>query len=436
MESDDEDEAISSLLGNGKPPRDRFNLVYWIMYVQGIGTLLPWNMFITAHTYFDYKLKNETGTNASGQFQYSFENYFSVGFMIPNLSFLALNVFLKHHFSLRQRFTTSILIVLSGFVVTVALVPLDSFSWQNGFFGVTMVIVLFTAVGGAVYQSGVFGLAGMFQDHKYTSAVMAGQGLAGIFASLASIFSILGGSGPEESGIAYFSCGIFVLLAAIATFFLLHYIKFSQFFLHRQKGKSVVQRADDEEEEDRKVIRPNFWFIFKRIWKPALNVFIIFFVTLSIFPAITSNIKSVAAHPDASPWTDAYFTPVTCFLLFNACDFTGRTIAAWIPFISSKWLWLPSFLRLAFLPLYVFCNVQPRDSPVVFNSDVFPIVFMLLMAISNGYLSTLAMMYGPSFVSDHEKETAGTMMALFLGLGLVAGSGFSFALAAMIKHIG
>ena len=72
MESDDEDEAISSLLGNGKPPRDRrvdkdlllpknsyslrlsshrrFNLVYWIMYVQGIGTLLPWNMFITAHT--------------------------------------------------------------------------------------------------------------------------------------------------------------------------------------------------------------------------------------------------------------------------------------------------------------------------------------------------------------------------------------------------
>ena len=30
-------------------------------------------------------------------------------------------------------------------------------------------------VGGAVYQSGVFGLAGMFQDHKYTSAVMAGQ---------------------------------------------------------------------------------------------------------------------------------------------------------------------------------------------------------------------------------------------------------------------
>ena len=114
-----------------------------------------------------------------------------------------------HSFSLRQRFTTSILIVLSGFVVTVALVPLDSFSCtketflhflikslfyivgQNGFFGVTMVIVLFTAgillfffslsrllkilVGGAVYQSGVFGLAGMFQDHKYTSAVMAGQ---------------------------------------------------------------------------------------------------------------------------------------------------------------------------------------------------------------------------------------------------------------------
>ena len=27
----------------------RFNIVYLIMLIQGVGTLLPWNMFITAH---------------------------------------------------------------------------------------------------------------------------------------------------------------------------------------------------------------------------------------------------------------------------------------------------------------------------------------------------------------------------------------------------
>lgn len=27
----------------------RFNVVYFIMLIQGVGTLLPWNMFITAH---------------------------------------------------------------------------------------------------------------------------------------------------------------------------------------------------------------------------------------------------------------------------------------------------------------------------------------------------------------------------------------------------
>lgn len=28
----------------------RFNFVYFVMLLQGVGTLLPWNMFITAHS--------------------------------------------------------------------------------------------------------------------------------------------------------------------------------------------------------------------------------------------------------------------------------------------------------------------------------------------------------------------------------------------------
>lgn len=30
------------------PPRDRFNLVFFVLLLHGIGTLTPWNMFITA----------------------------------------------------------------------------------------------------------------------------------------------------------------------------------------------------------------------------------------------------------------------------------------------------------------------------------------------------------------------------------------------------
>ena len=67
--------------------------------------------------------------------------------------------------------------------------------------------------------------------------------------------------------------------------------------------------------------------------------------------------------------------------------------------ISHRFLLIPVVLRLAFLPLFALCNVLPRssDASVVFNSDIYPIVFMALMAISNGYLGTLSMMYGPKY---------------------------------------
>ena len=55
------------------------------------------------------------------------------------------------------------------------------------------------------------------------------------------------------------------------------------------------------------------------------------------------------------------------------------------------------FLRIIFLPLFAFCNALPRrNAPVFFDADYFPIVFMMLFAISNGYLGNLCMMYGPS----------------------------------------
>lgn len=30
------------------PPRDRLNIIYFILLLHGIGTLMPWNMFINA----------------------------------------------------------------------------------------------------------------------------------------------------------------------------------------------------------------------------------------------------------------------------------------------------------------------------------------------------------------------------------------------------
>lgn len=41
-------------------PEDSFNLVYIIFFLMGIGSLLPWNFFITAKHYWLYKLSSNT----------------------------------------------------------------------------------------------------------------------------------------------------------------------------------------------------------------------------------------------------------------------------------------------------------------------------------------------------------------------------------------
>ena len=58
-----------------------------------------------------------------------------------------------------------------------------------------------------------------------------------------------------------------------------------------------------------------------------------------------------------------------------------------------------SFCRIAFIPLFLLCNAQPRHHiPVLFDSDIAPMLIMVVFAFTNGYFGTLCMIYGPRYV--------------------------------------
>jgi hypothetical protein len=52
---------------------------------------------------------------------------------------------------------------------------------------------------------------------------------------------------------------------------------------------------------------------------------------------------------------------------------------------------------------------------------------MILMAFSNGYVASSAMMIGPGLVQGSDRNLAGTLMIFSLTLGLMLGSVFSFS---------
>ena len=60
--SDEDVESRSTSSGSPAPaatvpfPPDRFHLTYGVTFLAGVGTLLPWNVFITELSYFDLRI--------------------------------------------------------------------------------------------------------------------------------------------------------------------------------------------------------------------------------------------------------------------------------------------------------------------------------------------------------------------------------------------
>lgn len=171
--------------------------------------------------------------------------------------------------------------------------------------------------------------------------------------------------------------------------------------------------------------------VFKKTWVQCLNVFMVFFVTLSIFPAVHANI--VTSGDLQIP--HKYFSPVTCFLTFNVCAMLGNLIPNWFSRPGPKFLWIPVFARLLFIPFFLLCNYNPatRQWPVYITSDYAYLAGGILLGLTSGYFSSLCMMYAPGCVEPQHAATAGMMAAFFLMCGIFGGINFSFVLSMLVE---
>ena len=159
---------------------------------------------------------------------------------------------------------------------------------------------------------------------------------------------------------------------------------------------------------------------------PAFAVCFNFVVTLSVFPALTVFLRSEhRCDNDVRLYNDLYVP--FFFLLFNTGDFLGRVAAGWVQVFRGGNVWIPAVLRAGFIPLFLLCNNTGSQLPVVFRGDVYPILFMVLFAISSGYVASSAMMLGPTLAQQSDKNLAGAIMIFCLTLGLMGGSMLSFA---------
>ncbi|XP_059187979.1 equilibrative nucleoside transporter 2-like [Centropristis striata] len=429
------------------PPADRGQAVALIIFVLGLGTLLPWNFFMTASQYFNQRLTapniSSNGTSGVTTKDYNYDSWMALLSQLPLLLFTLLNSFLYQWVRTRLRVAFSLIAILLLFSLTAALVQVPML--PDTFFSVTMATIWFINMFSAVLQGSLFGVVGLFPP-RYSTLFMSGQGLAGIFAALAMLLSILSNAEKRSAALGYFITPCVATLGTLMCYLLLPHLEFARFYLNRNQSDNVETQQELLSSSEKKELEAKGKFIsepeenqerssvlnvFKKIWLMAACVTCVFAVTLSVFPVITVRVQTV--YKDSPAW-DKVFTCVCCFIVFNAMDLVGRgapSVVQW-PAKDSVLFPVSVLSRLVFVPLLMMCNVQNARLPVLFRHDAAFVTIMALFSFSNGYLASLCMAYAPQLVRCKDCETAGSLMTFFLVLGLAVGASFSFLLGTLV----
>eukprot|EP00005_Dracoamoeba_jomungandri_P001169 CAMPEP_0174259476 /NCGR_PEP_ID=MMETSP0439-20130205/8294_1 /TAXON_ID=0 /ORGANISM="Stereomyxa ramosa, Strain Chinc5" /LENGTH=440 /DNA_ID=CAMNT_0015343373 /DNA_START=155 /DNA_END=1477 /DNA_ORIENTATION=- len=425
-----EDDEVSELIfgDTTKAPKDKFGLAWMIFTLLGVGVLFPWNAFITALDYFG---------DAYSDFPFAFAITLAYNYSAIFFLFISIRFGPKFSFSSRIYLTFGVTFIIQ--VVTPFISNRFGMSTDVAM-GVTLGLIFITGSAIAILFGAILGFASLFPP-SFITAVMIGNGIAGILAGVLRIITKAAIPGSLwTSAMIYFEVsGVLLVCCALGYFFLLrlpitkHYLKLNK-MLQDKNEQASINSCDNENDT-----RVNYFQMFKRIGKDALVVWTVFFVTLTLFPGITGSIESTTSLSK-----DGWFAVLMIFC-FQFFDFIGRSIPifqsyfSWTPkvckfmwssFFSRKFLWIPTFARFLFFALFIFCI-----DPLYYNSDGWYFFFMAVFAVSNGYLGTLAMMYGPTGALDHEKEVAGIAMSFFLNFGIFCAAHFALVLRYAVFQI-
>ncbi|NXX62963.1 S29A3 protein, partial [Scopus umbretta] len=233
--SPDEEPLMEEPSVNGRSwrkPSDRLHGAYIIFFLLGIGSLLPWNFFITAKHYWTYKLQNcsdEAGPagQAASDLRDFFESYISIASTVPSVLCLIGNFLLVNKVPASVRILSSLFVMLGVFLVITVLVKVDTSAWTTPFFALTIGCVVVVSSASTVFTSSIFGLSSCF-PMKNLQALISGQAMGGTISAIASVIDLAAAADVTDSALAYFLTADIFIVICIMVFLLLPRLEYSR----------------------------------------------------------------------------------------------------------------------------------------------------------------------------------------------------------------
>lgn len=480
-----------------QPPKDTGNLAYFSFFMLGVGTLFSWNAFITAATYYSSRFcntKHEKTFENDVSVAYMaanlaalvvvvrYQNLFTRRFRVLG-SFLAwfavfcvitAQVLMKDSDPELLYWSTLAACVLSGIFSAIC---------AGGVFGM---VAQFPAMYVQAVMSGQ-GLSGVTAALVAAAASFTASSTAGDDGcddARAPTDDTDDGNGDcdtydkvDYGSFTYFLVACLIVLVCIVSYIALETTPFAKYYDQASSAGLLgadaqkVATSDDADavaatmedsgdaysplhgdigvgdkcnappsgvEEENGVRSPpamaDYTRVIGLVRREAFSVWFVFMVTIALFPALSAEIEPSPTSDcgGSGVFTKSTFTAMM-FVVFNGFDLVGRSAAGLIQLISKEWLPTASVARVVFFPLFAACNVSGSRLGVVFESSWWALLIMTLMALSNGYVSTLSMIYGPQRVEyGPDSEIAGSIMILALTFGLFSGSMLSYFVAFVV----
>ena len=415
--------------------------------IFGIGSLLAWNAILSDISFFmNYQGEYDPSTS------FSFCNF------VLNIIFQLIMIWKKQLLS----YKVQLIFGLIASIISLVILPIVVISFEKNSltgFILSAGIVLIQGLVNAFCSSGFFGLASFFPREMIIS-LSTGQGISGILMNIIGYIVLMAvNTGNEDDdaklgAIIFFSISGLILLIALITLLIAFKTEYFRFYLGNTKEfENKLQKIENEienqaitttstasqnneellvkekqpEEEKKEKKEITFLEIFKRLYEIDLLSCFIYIITFALFPAVSISQRL---------FKTGKYRQITIITIYNVGDTIGRSIMSAITFTKNLAYIIicgRSILVLALILNFYFDMKLGMDPTL---SSILLIVYVTILAITNGMGTTICLGLAPSMVPDAMKGRAGSSVSFFNILGIFLGTIVAFMTKYIINQIG
>lgn len=298
------------------------------------------------------------------------------------------------------------------------------------------------AMGMAFLQSAAMALCTQLDTHGgLLGYLLTGQALHGVLSSLLNLLSTIISGGTTPNKVIYKQENARAALAVFVSTLVLQVVTWIVFARARYEPAVVACNVHDEPASNAP-LTSGAWQrlvqVQQRIGAWSACLFGLFFVTLSVYPALTSRVHSVSSR---FIWLqDPNVFVAVHIVVLNVGDLIGRRIPLLTPRLRIERVWvamISTIARILFIPAFLACNRSEAVQVPLPDGVFFVLVFAL--GLTTGCFSTSFLISGPlaavgthrnaeasqfsdaSALIEHELGEDAALASMLLSFWLVAG---------------